>query len=112
MKQSVTRVTSHLAIGLAFLFSSSVWASSAPNAGQAPFLLSVLISDNSGIGPAELEVAKEKATATFRRAGIDVEWRHFSRSTGAPSAPTRDASGRDVLPLTLILSAKKALPGF
>jgi len=110
MKQSVTRVTQQLAIELAFLVSSSAWAGSSPNAGQAPFLLSVLIVDNSAAGPVELDLAKEKATATFRGAGIDVEWCHFSTSTGAPSAPARDASGRDVLPLTLILPAKKAYP--
>ena len=110
MNQSVTRVTQQLAIGFAFLFSSAAWAGESPNSGQAPFLLSVLISDNSGIGPVELDAAKEKAAAIFGRAGIDVEWRHFSTSTGAPSAPARDASGRDVLPLTLVLPATKAYP--
>ena len=110
MKQSVTRVTQQLAIGFAFLFRSAAWAGASPTSGQAPFLLSVLVVDNSAAGPAELEVAKEKATAIFGRAGIDVEWRHFSTSTGAPSASAPDASGRDVLPLTLILPAKQAYP--
>jgi hypothetical protein len=110
MKQSDTRVTQQLAIGFAFLFSSAAWAGASPMSGQAPFLLSVLVVDNSAAGPVELEVAKEKATAIFGRAGIDIEWRHFSPLTGAPSAPAWDASGRDVLPLTLILPAKKAYP--
>ena len=57
-----------------------------------------------------MEQAQQKAAAIFGKAGIDVEWRRFSRATGADAPSAHDAAGRAVLPLNLILLAEKAYP--
>jgi hypothetical protein len=71
-------------------------------------MLSVLLFDYFELGPTELDQAKQRVVAIFRRAGIDLEWRLFFRPTGAPSPPAQLASGRCVLSLNLVLPAKGA----
>jgi hypothetical protein len=71
-------------------------------------MLSVLLFDYAEVGPTELDEAKQRVAAIFRKAGIDLEWRLFFQPIGAPSPPAQYASGRCVLPLNLVLPAKRA----
>ena len=77
---------------------------------EAPYLLSILVFNHANVGAATLQEAQQKAATIFAKAGIDVEWRRFSRSTGADAPSAHDAVGRAVLPLNLILPAEKAYP--
>ena len=77
---------------------------------EAPYLLSVLVFNHTDVGTAKLQEAQQKAAAIFANAGMDVEWRRFSRSTGAEAPSAHDAAGRGVLPLNLILPAETAYP--
>ena len=65
---------------------------------EAPYLLSILVFNHTNVGAATFEEAQQKAATIFAKAGIDVEWRRFSRSTGAEAPSAYDAAGRAVLP--------------
>lgn len=92
------------------ILGSAVPSPKSPGTDETSYLLSILVFNHAGVGSAELGEAQQKVAAIFGKAGIDVEWRRFSRSAGLESPPARDAVGREALPLNLILPAEKAYP--
>ena len=81
-----------------------------PGSAEVSYLLSIVVFNHANVAAATLQQAQRKAAAIFAKAGIDVEWRRFSRSTGAEAPSAHDAAGRAVLPLNLILPAETAYP--
>ncbi len=81
-----------------------------PGSAEVPYLLSIQVFNHAGVGTATLREAQQKTAAIFAKAGMDVEWRRFSRATGAEAPSAHDAAGRAVLPLNLILPAETAYP--
>ena len=92
------------------ILGSAVASPKSPGTAETRYLLSILVFNHAGVGSAELGEAQQEVAAIFGKAGLNVEWRRFSRSAGPESPPTRDAIGREALPLNLILPAERAYP--
>lgn len=86
---------------------SEIVGSDPVDAAQSTCMLSVLVFDYAEVGPEDLDEAKQRVAAIFRKAGIDMEWRLFFQATGVPSPPAQSGSGRCALSLNIVLPAKR-----